>query len=167
MHGILKKGQTISLGWGNSHDVWQQPKSLNYYYYLRRYYLLLLCTCTNLAFSLSLPARRRRLPTGSSWATDPQQHTCYGPYLPVSWVLIFALIAIGWLWGRCCWCLFWKQFLAFLLLHLWAYDRFNCLKWDSGRQPGAFKRVMTYVNIQSSLPWGSESPHGAFTSTHA
>ncbi|KIM40373.1 hypothetical protein M413DRAFT_178223 [Hebeloma cylindrosporum] len=35
-------------------------------------------------------------------------------------------------------------FLAFLFLHLWAYDRFNCLKWDSGRQPGAFKRVMTY-----------------------
>ncbi|KAJ3495433.1 hypothetical protein NLJ89_g10622 [Agrocybe chaxingu] len=39
-------------------------------------------------------------------------------------------------------------FLTFLLLHLWAYDRFNCLKWDSGRQPGAFKRVMTYVNIR-------------------
>lgn len=38
-----------------------------------------------------------------------------------------------------------QQFLAFLVVHLWAYDRFNCLKWDSGRQPGAFKRVMTYV----------------------
>ncbi|KJA28099.1 hypothetical protein HYPSUDRAFT_97301, partial [Hypholoma sublateritium FD-334 SS-4] len=42
-------------------------------------------------------------------------------------------------------------FLAFLLLHLWAYDRFNCLKWDSGRQPGAFKRVMTYSYI-GTLP---------------
>ncbi|KAF5361762.1 hypothetical protein D9756_002514 [Leucocoprinus leucothites] len=35
-------------------------------------------------------------------------------------------------------------FLVFLMLHLWAYDRFNCLKWGAGRQPGAFKRVMTY-----------------------
>ncbi|KAF8911566.1 hypothetical protein CPB84DRAFT_1671675 [Gymnopilus junonius] len=42
-------------------------------------------------------------------------------------------------------------FLAFLLQHLWAYDRFNCLKWDSGRQPGAFKRVMTYSYV-ATLP---------------
>ncbi|KAF9463534.1 hypothetical protein BDZ94DRAFT_1297750 [Collybia nuda] len=35
-------------------------------------------------------------------------------------------------------------FLAFLVLHLWSYDKFKCLKWGSGRQPGAFKRVMTY-----------------------
>ena len=35
------------------------------------------------------------------------------------------------------------QFLFFLTQHLWNYDRFNCLKWNSGRQPGAFKRVMT------------------------
>jgi hypothetical protein len=38
-----------------------------------------------------------------------------------------------------------SKFMAFLVLHLWGYDRFQCLKWDSGRQPGAFKRVMTYV----------------------
>ena len=50
------------------------------------------------------------------------------------------------------------QFLAFLLLHLWAYDRFNCLKWDSGRQPGAFKRVMTYVYSAAFWPWGSRWP---------
>ncbi|KAG6840044.1 hypothetical protein C0991_009417, partial [Blastosporella zonata] len=35
-------------------------------------------------------------------------------------------------------------YLVFLLLHLWYYDRFACLRWDAGRQPGAFKRVMTY-----------------------
>ncbi|KAG6809632.1 hypothetical protein H0H92_015476 [Tricholoma furcatifolium] len=35
-------------------------------------------------------------------------------------------------------------YLVFLLLHLWNYDRFACLRWDAGRQPGAFKRVMTY-----------------------
>ncbi|KAF8058689.1 hypothetical protein FPV67DRAFT_1785750 [Lyophyllum atratum] len=35
-------------------------------------------------------------------------------------------------------------YLVFLLMHLWNYDRFQCLRWDSGRQPGAFKRVMTY-----------------------
>lgn len=42
-------------------------------------------------------------------------------------------------------------FFAFLLRHLWAYDRFNCLKWDAGRQPGAFKRVMTYSYV-ATLP---------------
>lgn len=35
-------------------------------------------------------------------------------------------------------------FQAFLVVHLWCYDRFQCIKWSSGRQPGAFKRVMTY-----------------------
>lgn len=40
-------------------------------------------------------------------------------------------------------------FLGFLTQHLWNYDRFNCLKWNSGRQPGAFKRVMTYSYLTS------------------
>ncbi|KAI9059909.1 hypothetical protein FKP32DRAFT_1657062 [Trametes sanguinea] len=35
-------------------------------------------------------------------------------------------------------------FLVFLVHHLWCYDRFKCLRWSAGRQPGAFKRVMTY-----------------------
>lgn len=35
------------------------------------------------------------------------------------------------------------QFLGFLIYHLWSYDRFQCLRWSAGRQPGAFKRVMT------------------------
>ena len=39
------------------------------------------------------------------------------------------------------------QFLAFLTQHLWNYDRFSCLKWNSGRQPGAFKRVMTVSTL--------------------
>ena len=37
------------------------------------------------------------------------------------------------------------KFLVFLVLHLWAFDRFDCVRWKSGRQPGAFKRVMTCV----------------------
>ncbi|EJF60713.1 hypothetical protein DICSQDRAFT_155625 [Dichomitus squalens LYAD-421 SS1] len=35
-------------------------------------------------------------------------------------------------------------FLVFLVHHLWCYDRFKCLRWSAGRQPGAFKRIMTY-----------------------
>ncbi|KAF9562954.1 hypothetical protein CPC08DRAFT_816822 [Agrocybe pediades] len=33
---------------------------------------------------------------------------------------------------------------AFLIFHLWSFDRFKCLKWNSGATSGAFKRVMTY-----------------------
>lgn len=39
--------------------------------------------------------------------------------------------------------------LVFLLHHLWRYDRFSCLRWNSGRQPGAFKRIMTYSYLLS------------------
>ncbi|KAJ7286884.1 hypothetical protein C8J57DRAFT_573153 [Mycena rebaudengoi] len=42
------------------------------------------------------------------------------------------------------WALLSVAFFTFMLIHLWAYDKFKCLRWDSGRQPGAFKRVMTY-----------------------
>ncbi|KAF8633315.1 hypothetical protein AX17_004488 [Amanita inopinata Kibby_2008] len=35
-------------------------------------------------------------------------------------------------------------FLIFLFIHLYSYDKFQCLKWNAGRQPGAFKRLMTY-----------------------
>ncbi|KAG1738259.1 hypothetical protein EDB19DRAFT_908366 [Suillus lakei] len=39
-------------------------------------------------------------------------------------------------------------FFCFLIFHLWKYDRFKCLKWsESGRQPGAFKRFMSYTYI--------------------
>ncbi|KAG2158595.1 uncharacterized protein EDB93DRAFT_1068118, partial [Suillus bovinus] len=39
-------------------------------------------------------------------------------------------------------------FFCFLIFHLWEYDRFQCLKWsESGRQPGAFKRFMSYTYI--------------------
>ncbi|EED85382.1 predicted protein [Postia placenta Mad-698-R] len=37
----------------------------------------------------------------------------------------------------------------FLIYHLWEYDRFHCLRWSAGRQPGAFKRVMTYSYLGS------------------
>jgi len=36
-------------------------------------------------------------------------------------------------------------------MHLWCYDKFNCVRWGSGRQPGAFKRVMTYSYL-TTLP---------------
>ncbi|KAG6863895.1 hypothetical protein C0993_009956, partial [Termitomyces sp. T159_Od127] len=42
------------------------------------------------------------------------------------------------------WAILSSIYLVFLLLHLWCYDRFSCLRWNAGRQPGAFKRVMTY-----------------------
>lgn len=42
-------------------------------------------------------------------------------------------------------------FLGFLIYHLWSYDKFKCLAWSAGRQPGAFKRVMTYSYL-SSVP---------------
>ncbi|KAF5387232.1 hypothetical protein D9757_006817 [Collybiopsis confluens] len=35
-------------------------------------------------------------------------------------------------------------FEGFLVVHLYFYDKFQCVKWGSGKQPGAFKRVMTY-----------------------
>ncbi|KAF8058703.1 hypothetical protein FPV67DRAFT_1720777 [Lyophyllum atratum] len=40
---------------------------------------------------------------------------------------------------------------VFLLFHLWSFDRFKCLKWNSGPSSGAFKRVMTYSYL-SSIP---------------
>ncbi|KAF5321267.1 hypothetical protein D9619_001616 [Psilocybe cf. subviscida] len=49
------------------------------------------------------------------------------------------------------WAILASIFIIFLILHLWAYDRFACIKWDSGRQPGAFKRVMTYSYL-ATLP---------------
>ncbi|KZT22463.1 hypothetical protein NEOLEDRAFT_1119519 [Neolentinus lepideus HHB14362 ss-1] len=33
---------------------------------------------------------------------------------------------------------------AFLVFHLWSFDRFKCVRWSSGPYSGAFKRVMTY-----------------------
>ncbi|EGO00817.1 hypothetical protein SERLA73DRAFT_32684, partial [Serpula lacrymans var. lacrymans S7.3] len=49
------------------------------------------------------------------------------------------------------WSILSSLFLCFLVFHIWSYDRFNCLKWNSGRQPGAFKRVMTYSYL-ATLP---------------
>ncbi|KAI0365057.1 hypothetical protein BV20DRAFT_954964 [Pilatotrama ljubarskyi] len=42
------------------------------------------------------------------------------------------------------WAILSVLFLVFLVHHLWCYDKFKCLRWSAGRQPGAFKRVMTY-----------------------
>lgn len=45
------------------------------------------------------------------------------------------------------WAILSVTFLIFLLIHLWTYDRFQCIKWNNGRQPGAFKRLMTYTYL--------------------
>ncbi|KAJ7478637.1 hypothetical protein B0H11DRAFT_2173655 [Mycena galericulata] len=37
---------------------------------------------------------------------------------------------------------------AFLVFHMWSFDRFKCLRWNNG-QSGAFKRVMTYSYLLS------------------
>ncbi|CAL1711416.1 unnamed protein product [Somion occarium] len=36
---------------------------------------------------------------------------------------------------------------AFLVFHLWNFDRFRCLKWNNGPHSGAFKRIMTYTYL--------------------
>ncbi|KAH9980665.1 hypothetical protein BJV74DRAFT_97502 [Russula compacta] len=41
-------------------------------------------------------------------------------------------------------------FLAFLFYHLWSYDHLQCIKWNAGRQPGAFRRLMTYSYLGST-----------------
>lgn len=51
--------------------------------------------------------------------------------------------------------LFWAVcsvlFEVFLVYHLWSFDRFKCLRWNSSSssQSGAFKRVMTYSYLIS------------------
>ncbi|GJE98189.1 hypothetical protein PsYK624_144110 [Phanerochaete sordida] len=47
------------------------------------------------------------------------------------------------------WAILSVLFLGFLIYHLWSYDKFRCLHWSAGRQPGAFKRVMTYSYLAS------------------
>ncbi|KAL5531755.1 hypothetical protein ACEPAF_5317 [Sanghuangporus sanghuang] len=36
---------------------------------------------------------------------------------------------------------------AFLLGHLWRFDKFKCLKWSNAPYSGAFKRIMTYTYL--------------------
>jgi hypothetical protein len=70
--------------------------------------------------------------------------------------------------------------LVFLFVHLWRYDRLQvshapvsqirhgrsspvqCLRWNSGRNPGAFKRVMTYGYLMAIPCIGAPS----FTLSH-
>ncbi|KAF7289231.1 hypothetical protein MIND_01384500 [Mycena indigotica] len=39
--------------------------------------------------------------------------------------------------------------LSFLIFHLWSFDRFQCLRWNTGSS-GAFKRLMTYSYLTST-----------------
>ncbi|KAI0264119.1 hypothetical protein BC834DRAFT_270942 [Gloeopeniophorella convolvens] len=48
------------------------------------------------------------------------------------------------------WAILASLFLAFLFYHLWNYDRLKCLRWNGGRQPGAFKRLMTYSYLMAT-----------------
>ncbi|THH29529.1 hypothetical protein EUX98_g4644 [Antrodiella citrinella] len=36
-------------------------------------------------------------------------------------------------------------YLVLRVFHLWNFDRFKCLRWNSGPYTGAFKRIMTYT----------------------
>ncbi|KAJ7592193.1 hypothetical protein C8J56DRAFT_932718 [Mycena floridula] len=47
------------------------------------------------------------------------------------------------------WALMSSLLLAFLVFHLWSFDKFRCLRWDNGPYSGAFKRVMTYSYLTS------------------
>ncbi|KII95515.1 hypothetical protein PLICRDRAFT_662037 [Plicaturopsis crispa FD-325 SS-3] len=47
------------------------------------------------------------------------------------------------------WAILASVFWGFIIYHLWCYDKFQCLRWNSGRQPGAFKRIMTYSYLIS------------------
>ncbi|KAJ7496573.1 hypothetical protein FB451DRAFT_1208118 [Mycena latifolia] len=38
---------------------------------------------------------------------------------------------------------------AFLVFHMWSFDHFKCLRWNTGPYSGAFKRVMTYSYLLS------------------
>ncbi|THV02221.1 hypothetical protein K435DRAFT_836570 [Dendrothele bispora CBS 962.96] len=38
---------------------------------------------------------------------------------------------------------------AFLVYHLWSFDRFKCLKWNHGPNSGPFKRIMIYSYVLS------------------
>jgi len=48
------------------------------------------------------------------------------------------------------WAILASLFLAFFLYHLWRYDRLQCIKWNAGRQPGAFRRLMIYSYLGST-----------------
>ncbi|KAI0090827.1 hypothetical protein BDY19DRAFT_992234 [Irpex rosettiformis] len=45
------------------------------------------------------------------------------------------------------WAIFTVIHFAFLIRHMWKFDRFRCLRWSSGPYSGAFKRLMTYTYI--------------------
>ena len=47
------------------------------------------------------------------------------------------------------WTIFTSMLGAFLIYHLWKFDRFKCLRWNNGPYTGAFKRVMTYSYLLS------------------
>ncbi|TCD62709.1 hypothetical protein EIP91_006534 [Steccherinum ochraceum] len=47
------------------------------------------------------------------------------------------------------WSILGLGFWTFLVFHLWNFDRFKCLRWNSGPYSGAFKRIMTYTYIVS------------------
>ncbi|KAJ7072919.1 hypothetical protein C8F01DRAFT_1105704 [Mycena amicta] len=48
------------------------------------------------------------------------------------------------------WALISSVLFAFLIFHLWSFDRFHCLRWNNGASSGAFKRLMTYSYLTST-----------------
>ncbi|KAI5119827.1 hypothetical protein M0805_004762 [Coniferiporia weirii] len=47
----------------------------------------------------------------------------------------------------CVWSVLSTALGAFLLGHLWRFDRFKCLRWSNTPYSGAFKRIMTYTYL--------------------
>ncbi|KAH8110422.1 hypothetical protein DFH11DRAFT_1730338 [Phellopilus nigrolimitatus] len=47
----------------------------------------------------------------------------------------------------CVWAVLSTALGAFLLGHLWRFDRFKCLKWSNSPYSGSFKRIMTYTYL--------------------
>ncbi|EJD08376.1 uncharacterized protein FOMMEDRAFT_138221 [Fomitiporia mediterranea MF3/22] len=55
--------------------------------------------------------------------------------------MVFVMICLWWVAMLC------TQLGAFLLGHLWRFDRFKCLRWSNSPYSGAFKRIMTYTYL--------------------
>ncbi|KAJ7152135.1 hypothetical protein C8R46DRAFT_1229000 [Mycena filopes] len=47
------------------------------------------------------------------------------------------------------WALVTTILFSFLVFHVWSFDRFQCLRWNTGPNSGAFKRIMTYCYLLS------------------
>jgi hypothetical protein len=98
-----------------------------------------LCSLRAYTF-LSFPRTRRRPSLLERCRTPRRRPTSSGPSLPALLVhphwLASRVDLAGLTWAT-------PQLGVFLFFHLWSFDRFKCLRWNSGPNSGSFKRVMT------------------------